>query len=110
MPWGVAVSGGAPCRATRLARRVVAAGWLTWTTGIDVSAVSGDLGLRRRTRGSRVGMLAILAAIVFGVAFVINATGRATDRVFSVTGLLLLGLTLLALHQAGLGSVWVRRR
>jgi hypothetical protein len=55
-------------------------------------------------------MLAILAAIVFGIAFVINTTGRATDRVFSVTGLLLLGLTLLALHQAGLGSVWVRRR
>jgi hypothetical protein len=75
-----------------------------------VSAVSGDLGLRRRTRGSRVGMLAILAAIVFGIAFVINATGRATDRVFSVTGLLLLGLTLLALHQAGLGGIWIRRR
>jgi hypothetical protein len=42
----------------------------------------------------------------FGIAFVINATGRATDRVFSVTGLLLLGLTLLALQQAGIGSVW----
>jgi hypothetical protein len=56
------------------------------------------------------GMLAVLAAIVFGIAFVINATGMATDRVFSVTGLVLLGLALLALHQAGLGSVWVRRR
>jgi hypothetical protein len=56
------------------------------------------------------GMLAVLAAIVFGVAFVFNATGRATDRIFSVTGLLLLGLTLLALHQAGIGGVWVRRR
>jgi hypothetical protein len=56
------------------------------------------------------GMLAVLAAIVFGVAFVFNATGGATDRIFSVTGLLLLGLTLLALHQAGIGGVWVRRR
>ena len=56
------------------------------------------------------GMLAILAAIAFGIAFVINATGMVTDRAFSVTGLLLLGLTLLALHQAGIGSAWVRRR
>jgi hypothetical protein len=47
-------------------------------------------------------------AIVTGNVF--NATGRAADRVFSVTGLVLLGLTLLALHQAGIGSVWVRRR
>jgi hypothetical protein len=55
-------------------------------------------------------MLAILAAIIFGIAFVINATGIATDKAFSVTGLLLLGLAFLALHQAGLGSAWVRRR
>lgn len=55
-------------------------------------------------------MLAILAAIVFGIAFVFNATGRATDRIFSVTGLLILGLILLALHLAVTGSVWVRRR
>jgi hypothetical protein len=55
-------------------------------------------------------MLAILAAIVFGVAFVFNATGRATDRIFSVTSLLLLGLFLLAFQLALIGSVWVRRR
>jgi hypothetical protein len=55
-------------------------------------------------------MLAILAAIVFGVAFVFNATGRATGRIFSVTGLLILGLILLALQLALIGSVWVRRR
>jgi len=55
-------------------------------------------------------MLAILAAIVFGIAFVFNATGRATDRIFSVTSLLILGLILMALHLALAGSVWVRRR
>jgi hypothetical protein len=55
-------------------------------------------------------MLAIVAAIIFGIAFVINATGTATSAAFSVTGLLLLGLACLALHQAGIGSAWVRRR
>jgi hypothetical protein len=55
-------------------------------------------------------MLAILAAIVFGIAFVFNATGRATDRTFSVTGLLILGLIFLALQLALISGVWVRRR
>ena len=55
-------------------------------------------------------MLAIVAAVIFGIAFVINATGTVTNATFSVTGLLLLGLACLALHQAGIGSVWVRRR
>ena len=60
--------------------------------------------------GKPEGMLAIIAAIIFGIAFVINATGAVTDRAFSVTGLLFLGLAFLALHQAGIGSAWVRRR
>jgi len=55
-------------------------------------------------------MLAIVAAICFGIAFVIHGTGTATDAWFSVTGLLLLGLVCLALHQVGIGSAWVRRR
>jgi hypothetical protein len=55
-------------------------------------------------------MLAIVAAILFALAWVINATGAATSAWFSVTGLLLLGLACLALHQAGIGGVWVRRR
>ena len=55
-------------------------------------------------------MLAIIAAILFAIAWVINATGIATNAWFSVTGLLLLGLACLALHQAGIGSAWVRRR
>jgi hypothetical protein len=60
--------------------------------------------------GSRIGMLAIVAAIIFGIAFVIKATGTVTDPAFSVTGLLLLGLVCLALHQASIGGIWVRRR
>ena len=56
------------------------------------------------------GMLAIIAAIIFAIAWIINATGTATNAWFSVTDLFLIGLACLALHQAGIGSVWVRRR
>jgi hypothetical protein len=60
--------------------------------------------------GKQNGMLAIIAAIIFGIAWIINATGTATNAWFSVTDLLLIGLVCLALHQAGIGSAWVRRR
>jgi hypothetical protein len=60
--------------------------------------------------GKQRGMLAIIAAILFGIAWIINATGTATNAWFSVTDLLLLGLVCLALHQAGIGTAWVRRR
>jgi len=66
--------------------------------------------LPRPIRGSKKGMLAVIAAILFGIAWVINATGTVTNAWFSVTGLMLLGLAFLALHQAGIGSAWVRRR
>jgi hypothetical protein len=51
-------------------------------------------------------MLAIIAAIIFAIAFIIKATGTATDAVFAPTSLLLVGLCLLALHQAGIGTGW----
>jgi hypothetical protein len=60
--------------------------------------------------GKRMGMLAIIAAIIFAIAWIINATGTATNAWFSVTDLLFIGLACLALHQAGIGSAWVRRR
>ena len=60
--------------------------------------------------GKRHGMPAIIAAIIFAIAWIINATGTATNAWFSVTDLLLIGLACLALHQAGIGSAWVRRR
>ena len=56
------------------------------------------------------GMLAIIAAIIFAIAWIINATGTATNAWFSVTDLFLIGLACLALRQAGIGSAWVRRR
>jgi hypothetical protein len=55
-------------------------------------------------------MLAIIAAILFAVAFIIRVTGTATDVVFSPTSLLYVGLVLLALHLAGVGSGWRWRR
>jgi hypothetical protein len=51
-------------------------------------------------------MLAIVAAILFAVAFVIRVTSTATDRILAPVSLLLAGLVLLALHQAGYGSGW----
>jgi hypothetical protein len=66
--------------------------------------------LSRRGKGSEVGMLAIVAAIIFAIAWILNATGTATNAWFSVTDLLLIGLACLALHQAGIGTAWVRRR
>jgi len=51
-------------------------------------------------------MLAIIAAILFAIAFLLNATSTATDAVFSPMSLLLVGLACLALHQAGVGTNW----
>jgi hypothetical protein len=51
-------------------------------------------------------MLAIIAAILFAIAFVIYAAAVATSAVFSPTGLLLAGLALIALHLAGVGTAW----
>ncbi|WP_198944124.1 hypothetical protein [Streptomyces sp. CB03234] len=51
-------------------------------------------------------MLAIAAAVLFFVAFVINAGDIVTNDVFSPTNLMLIGLGLLALHVAGIGSGW----
>ncbi|MFF1376055.1 hypothetical protein [Streptomyces sp. NPDC058308] len=55
-------------------------------------------------------MLAIAAAVLFVIAFVIHATETSTEAVFSPTSLLLVGLALLALHSAGMGSAWSSRR
>ena len=74
----------------------------------DEPAFSGPIIAARS--GKLRGMLAIVAAIIFAIAWVINATGTATNAWFSVTDLLLIGLACLALHQAGIGTAWVRRR
>ena len=51
-------------------------------------------------------MLAITAAILFAIAFLLNATNTATNAVFSPMSLLLAGLACLALHLAGIGTGW----
>ena len=56
-------------------------------------------------------MLGIVAAILFFIAFVINAISAATPAIFSATSLMLLGLACLALHLSGVGTGWsVSRR
>lgn len=47
-------------------------------------------------------MLAIAAAIVFGIAFLLDLLNVAIG--IGLTGLIALGLCLLALHQAGIGT------
>lgn len=54
-------------------------------------------------------MLGIVAAVIFGVAFLINATETSTNVLFSPTSLMLLGLTLLALHVGGVATALPRR-
>ncbi|AWW41262.1 MULTISPECIES: hypothetical protein [Streptomyces] len=54
-------------------------------------------------------MLAIVAAVLFFIAFLINAAEISTNDAFSSTNIMLLGLTALALHVAGIGSGWAAR-
>lgn len=51
-------------------------------------------------------MLGFVAAVLFIIAFLINATSTATSVVFSPTSLMLAGLACLALHLAGIGTSW----
>jgi hypothetical protein len=51
-------------------------------------------------------MLAIIAAILFFISFLLHVTGVGTDVVFSSYSLMLVGFVLLALHLAGVGSGW----
>ncbi len=49
-------------------------------------------------------MFAIIAAVLFAIAFIITAASIATSAVFSPESLMLVGLALLALHIAGIGT------
>jgi hypothetical protein len=51
-------------------------------------------------------MLGYIAAGLFIIAFLLNATSASTDAVFSATSLALAGLACLALHLAGVGTGW----
>lgn len=49
-------------------------------------------------------MLGIAAAVLFFIAFLINAADISTNDVFASGNVMLLGLMLLALHVAGVGG------
>lgn len=57
-------------------------------------------------------MLALIAAILFVIAFIINAADISTSSVFSPFSFLLAGLACLAYHLTGTGPSWsgLRRR
>jgi hypothetical protein len=54
-------------------------------------------------------MLGLVAAVLFAIAFIINAADTSVDAVFSPTSLMLLGLAFLALHVSGIGTGWAAR-
>ncbi|MFD5627574.1 MULTISPECIES: hypothetical protein [unclassified Streptomyces] len=54
-------------------------------------------------------MLGIAAAVLFFISFLINAAEIDTNDTFSSVNIMLLGLTLLALHVAGIGTGWASR-
>ncbi|MHC3469335.1 hypothetical protein ACYF6T_11510 [Streptomyces sp. 7R007] len=51
-------------------------------------------------------MLAIISAVLFFIAFLINAADLSTNDTFTSTNVMLLGLAVLALHLAGVGTGW----
>ncbi|MET7378434.1 hypothetical protein ABZT08_06345 [Streptomyces sp. NPDC005526] len=51
-------------------------------------------------------MLAIVSAVLFFISFLINAADISTNDTFTSTNIMLIGLALLALHVAGIGSGW----
>ncbi|MGW0337478.1 hypothetical protein ACWD0J_37640 [Streptomyces sp. NPDC003011] len=55
-------------------------------------------------------VLAIAAAVLFFIAFLINAAEISTNDVFTSTNVMLIGLMVLALHLAGVGSSLGARR
>ncbi|MER6581178.1 hypothetical protein [Nonomuraea sp. NPDC001023] len=52
-------------------------------------------------------MLAVVAAIIFGLGFLLDLVGVKIGGISGMT-FVLLGLTLLALHQAGVGTAGIR--
>ena len=56
-------------------------------------------------------MLGFVAAVLFAIAFIINAASvSVSNAIFAPTSLMLLGLVCLALHLSGVGTGWRVRR
>jgi hypothetical protein len=66
--------------------------------------------LSGKTEQEELQMLAIVAVVIFAIAFIIRVTSTATDAVFAPASLVILGLICVALHLAGLGAGWRVRR
>ena len=76
-----------------------------WPPGQPACGIPGPLFICA-TNWKDAGMLGFAAAVLFIIAFLINATSTATSAVFSPTSLMLVGLACLALHLAGVGTKW----
>jgi hypothetical protein len=55
-------------------------------------------------------MLAILAAVTFGVAYVLDLVKAAPPDALTPAALTILGLFFLALHLCGIGAGWALNR
>jgi hypothetical protein len=65
----------------------------------------------RTIAGRTAPMLGFVAAILFAIAFIINAANVSiSNAIFTPTSLMLLGLACLALHLSGVGTSWKYRR
>jgi hypothetical protein len=51
-------------------------------------------------------MLAVIAAVIFVIAYILKLTGTATDAAIAPGSLLFIGLALVALNLAGFGPGW----
>ncbi len=51
-------------------------------------------------------MLAVIAAVIFVIAYILKLTGTATDAAIAPGSLLFIGLALVALNLAGVGPAW----
>lgn len=55
-------------------------------------------------------MLALIAAVLFVLAFIFNAAGSSVPTVLAPTSLMLLGLACLALHLSGYADAYLAPR
>jgi hypothetical protein len=55
-------------------------------------------------------MFAIIAAVIFAIAFILDLLGKSSGNLFTNSTLIALGLFFLALHFAPLSGVTSRRR
>lgn len=51
-------------------------------------------------------MLALIAAVLFVIAFIVNAANVSTIAIFSPFSIMLAGLACLAFHLTGAGPAW----